>query len=1000
MNSWEFYILKAGALLHDPPNKAWVVTGKTIVKGSHKDFARKLAERILDGTVFSEVLNRFDDGRIKRADTLSSSIDRWLLNILIKGDYRKLQCKEVKLKNIFDPNPNYEISSIPPPNIDKLERFAEKLNEMVRGVSDRRILWHLLYTLYEAIWIEEGLPASPADTRVPTHTVFDHAYAAASLLNWFIEDKDSPKGLLLMIDLAGVQKFVKSSRKLRDLWVSSYLVSSIAWRLAWEFVEELGPDILLIPTCRHNQFYYHSLLALLKNRIDDEKIQKIKNIVKLMSGYDPDEDVYPKSPIIPATLTLILPGYKVLSSFDKFKNIKNADDLKNYLEKLYREIWKHIYDKVSSVEIKEKQYANINDYVRSLKDFSKYGFKDVPPLRLRILAVDIADIARKIIEDDKDIYLLYTFAFKKLYYEVSQAKLFKVDPSTDVNLTDWTEDAYRGESIGYPKPSSRGFDYCTVCGAIPAGIIVDSDILEPYFSKGEKLCPYCLLKRFVGIGEVLEEIIGSLIGRGVSQKKFRLHFPSVSDVASIEFKEDLIRQLEIRENIEKVLELLKDAISNTIRVRPTYMVEEILWKPQRDLLESLEKLEIEASMKELLKFFCIADAESLYFGEEYSRRIWRNTVEKINEIRKELGVKVKPPGSYYALIKCDGDSIGKLISGDISKATNLKIKDYIKDLFEGPAKEIIQYIVEGEDEKAKEKAREEGIEEDRVNRVKELINTLIRENEIPNSIAYHVSLSRALMRAAVRDIEVIEKAKGIVVYAGGDDLLALAPVSQELDIVYKTRRLFSLGSEIIYGFDLINKYHIPSLISVGRSYCVYESHYMYPMYMVMERLNDLLDRVAKDSIWFKDDLRRTKDSCIIAYSPRGGERIAILSFTPSLSIKDIGWPLWIIKDILCDIISGNISSSLIYDFKNIDKVMMNLVKEGDFSILERVIEKIFRDNILKARGVNWSRYVGLLSEAMKWRRESQGDPTSGKLFLGMEIVKALHIVRSGLRGGL
>lgn len=1006
MDIREFFSLKAAGLLHDPPNKAWIIAQK--IKGlySHEAFAKELAEEVLAKSLVRGALDKLEGKSVREADRFSSSVDRWILNILVEREHGKLPYrKAVKLKNIFDPS--YEVSFPSPPSIRKVREFAEELGSLISKVSDEKVLWHLLYTLYEGLWIEKGLPAGPADTRVPAHTVFDHSYATVTLLNWFIDGDEIPRGLLLMIDLAGIQKFIKSSRKLRDLWVSSYLVSCIAWRLAWEFIEELGPDVLLIPTCRHNQFYYHSLLAMLKGRVDEKVVQKVKDLANLMSGYNPDAEVYPRSPIIPATLTLLLPDYDVLRRFDRFKEIQDAEGLKRYVEKLYREIWREIYDKTSSIKAKEEGLPEeVEEYARILKDYSRYGFRSVPPLRLRVVIVDVSDLTCKMFEGSKDnIYLLYDLAFKKLVCEASWEKLLKVDPLTEVDLTTWTEEVYKNKCIGYPKPSRRGFDYCTVCAVVPAAIIVDSERLEPYFSDGERLCPYCLLKRLIGVGGLLEKVVEGLLGKKISERKFKIHFPSVSDVASIEFKEELVEQLKKRdldpEAREKILEYLKDAISHTIRAR-SIGKEESMWRPQRDLIDSLEKFEIEPSLKELLKTFCVTNSEALYFGEERFRRIWRRSVGKINDILGKFGRKVSLPRSYYALVRSDGDSIGALISGRITESMNLKLEDYLKNLFEGPAREIICHILEGGEEgieKAKEIAEKEGIEGKKVEEVEKFVKMLREEEGIPVSVAYHVSLSRALMRAAMRDVKSVESAKGVVVYAGGDDLLALAPISQELRIVRETRRLFGLGSESTIGFDSIKMYQIPCLISVGRSYCVYEAHYMYPMYMVIDRSNTLLDNVAKNSEWVKNGLCKPKDSCVVSYSPRGGEEYAILPFNISPLVREVGQPIWMVEQLLGEIASSRFSSSIIYDFRERGEVIVKLAKIGNFEALSSVIDKVFRDNA-SGREVVWSKYVKFLSEMMKWRRKTHKHSSGRTTFLGIEILKALGIVRSGLRSGL
>jgi CRISPR-associated protein. len=76
-----------------------------------------------------------------------------------------------------------------------------------------------------------------------------------------------PEGLVIIIDIPGVQEYISASRKLRDLRISSYLISLIAWKTVEKFVDLYGPDILILPTARFNPFFYTYLLGILKKKV-------------------------------------------------------------------------------------------------------------------------------------------------------------------------------------------------------------------------------------------------------------------------------------------------------------------------------------------------------------------------------------------------------------------------------------------------------------------------------------------------------------------------------------------------------------------------------------------------------------------------------------------------------------------------------------------------------------------------------------------------------------
>jgi CRISPR-associated protein Cmr2 len=113
------------------------------------------------------------------------------------------------------------------------------------------------------MWLNKGLPVSPADTRVPTHTIFDHLYAATSILNIAVEDK--PSGYLALLDIPGIQSFVGSARKAGDFWAGSWILSRVSWKTAQKLIEKYGPDVLITPSPRLNPYLVQHLVETLKD---------------------------------------------------------------------------------------------------------------------------------------------------------------------------------------------------------------------------------------------------------------------------------------------------------------------------------------------------------------------------------------------------------------------------------------------------------------------------------------------------------------------------------------------------------------------------------------------------------------------------------------------------------------------------------------------------------------------------------------------------------------
>lgn len=101
----------------------------------------------------------------------------------------------------------------------------------------------------EAPEIRNLWPMLPADTRVPDHTIFDHLDLTAALAGAFAADpQDGPA--LLAVSIGPVQDFIAASRTTSDLWAGSHLLSRIAWEAMRVVCEACGPESVLFPRLR------------------------------------------------------------------------------------------------------------------------------------------------------------------------------------------------------------------------------------------------------------------------------------------------------------------------------------------------------------------------------------------------------------------------------------------------------------------------------------------------------------------------------------------------------------------------------------------------------------------------------------------------------------------------------------------------------------------------------------------------------------------------------
>lgn len=89
----------------------------------------------------------------------------------------------------------------------------------------------------------------PADTRIPDHSIWDHLDLCSAFAGAFAAD---PKGdvALLTLSIGPVQDFIAAARSTSDLWAGSHLLSRLSWEAMRPICEELGPDAILFPRLR------------------------------------------------------------------------------------------------------------------------------------------------------------------------------------------------------------------------------------------------------------------------------------------------------------------------------------------------------------------------------------------------------------------------------------------------------------------------------------------------------------------------------------------------------------------------------------------------------------------------------------------------------------------------------------------------------------------------------------------------------------------------------
>lgn len=91
----------------------------------------------------------------------------------------------------------------------------------------------------------------PADSRVPDHSIWSHLDTVCAIHTALAGDEQgADEPALLVMSFGPVQGFIGQARSTSDLWAGSHLLSSLVWEAMKPIVSHLGPDAVVFPALR------------------------------------------------------------------------------------------------------------------------------------------------------------------------------------------------------------------------------------------------------------------------------------------------------------------------------------------------------------------------------------------------------------------------------------------------------------------------------------------------------------------------------------------------------------------------------------------------------------------------------------------------------------------------------------------------------------------------------------------------------------------------------
>jgi CRISPR-associated protein Cmr2 len=629
------------------------------------------------------------------------------------------------------------------------------------------LLWRLWLhqTVVHPEGQKQGAPALaylPADTRIPDGTIWHHN-SVVSALEATRGSDGSLHPALLLFQIGPVQEFIAQARSTRDLWSGSYLLSWMMAHAMKTLTDELGPDAVIFPSLRGQPLFdwlHQDLLRKAKHRQGEKDS---KSFWEANDLGNPRHQHLPLTPNLPNRFLAIVPaGYDA-------KKLEAVFDASNPQSE-----WAHISEACL-------QFLNTNGGAVDGKALERWQFQvehfwqvtwqlwpwpDVPKALEELARIPAgetsrlalgSDVAKHIPAEHLDVRCYDHKSWKDARGQWQSQLLPDAHGQPVIRKTGWAWSAHY-QLLSHRHDARRQTRDFTAWQ-------VNQQIHKDHFSgKEEVIADSAWLKQaqespalrflFRGSDELgAVNLVKRVWHKAYLEKKQKLtrartSFDSVPAVAAATWRDRVL--LALRESDAGWAELLDFRRA----------VEEAA-----DLLDfALPQPEGEG------KWFAEVDA-SVFHASLWQGLKTKNQAEEpprqaaLTKLERFLSAAKKGrPGKYYAVLALDGDEMGKWIAGEKSP----KIQDVM-------AKDAARYFKE---------------------HVKAVNVEAWLDSPRPVSPSFHLQFSEALANFALYAARrIVEYHHGQLIYAGGDDVLAMLPADEALACAQGLRLAFQGRSQ-------------------------------------------------------------------------------------------------------------------------------------------------------------------------------------------------------------
>ncbi|GAB4246441.1 MAG: hypothetical protein Kow00109_22550 [Acidobacteriota bacterium] len=610
----------------------------------------------------------------------------------------------------------------------------------------------------------------PADTRIPDHSVWTHM-AVVSALQACVEETGGRSELrpaFLLFQLGPVQEFIAQARSTRDLWSGSFLLSWLMAHAMKAVADELGPDVIIFPSLRGQPIFDRLHRASLFDRMTFPGTKGREETLWERLGYEGQEGrELLLTPTLPNRFLAVVPerrgeelaraaeaavraelGGIAAACWAEFLGWKESlcrgeERLADQWEKNEQK-WKSRFD---AQVARWPQIAwqvvpwRPRDVERALASYERLtpGGKGAESLR-RLHGLAVSGIPQDQRDpryfSDADCSRLSNPGFAwPYYYAATDWALAARRQLRDFEA--WKIDA---DQSGAVKDSLSGIEEVIGSEELWAALQRKRSWL---FRSQDRLGAPNLVKRLWPAAYLERE-------KALPKKAVR----SVPAVAAAEWHKRLAEQAKARPEVwEAILKVRNVLIKHRERLDGDDLTvsrkgQEVAWL-----------LETDPDCFRLERIAELGAREDLEGAKAAAEEIQRTLQDLYGLKDRESGRKlVGPPPSYVAVLMLDGDEMGKWVGGE-------NTPPFLEQLAPA-AREYFEKLPESAAGGAEAPRR-------------------------PLSPSYHLQFSEALANFSLYLVRpIVEHFGGLLVYSGGDDVLALLPATSALSCALALRAAF------------------------------------------------------------------------------------------------------------------------------------------------------------------------------------------------------------------